>query len=84
MHDWALEPHDRRAAGRGAVISVPHIDWQPIANVPDSRKDGRRMLLWADDIGNAEVAEWEGGIWVTPGGATVRGATYWADINPPH
>lgn len=65
------------------MIHVKGIDWQPIANMPADRKDGRRMLLWATDVDLAEVAEWEGSVWVSPGGFSCKGITHWADINPP-
>ncbi len=36
------------------MITAPLIDWQPIANMPDDRKDGRAILLW-DDYGQPRV-----------------------------
>lgn len=38
------------------MITVPLINWQPIATMPDDRKDGRQMLLWDD--GQAATARW--------------------------
>lgn len=45
------------------MIIAKLIDWQPIASLPEDRKDGRIMLLWADDQAvtarwNAEIVEY--------------------------
>lgn len=50
------------------------IDWKPIGQLPDDRKDGRPVLLWAD--GEPWVAVWDN----TPYGLTSETAPYgWAD-----
>ncbi len=32
-------------------------NWRPIADLPDELKDGRRVLVWIDDVG-PEVCTW--------------------------
>jgi hypothetical protein len=71
------------------MIAIPLINWQPIANMPEDRKDGRQMLLWVVD--GAYIGAWdsetssgkpwgwadfyENGVRLEP--------SHWADINPP-
>lgn len=70
------------------MITVPLINWQPITNIPEDRKDGRDMLLWDDA---ARVGVWDpSDYYGEPFGwcdSSERGAridpTHWADINPP-
>ena len=64
------------------------IEWRPIRELPDDRKDGRDILLW-DDRGGV-VATWSDGGWGTGHVSEITGdtlivetATYWADINRP-
>lgn len=71
------------------MIAVPLINWQPIANIPGDRKDGRKMLLWADDdpwigVWNPETSTGEAWGWTDAREDGVRlSPAYWADINPP-
>jgi hypothetical protein len=88
------------AAGIGYIadmITVPLINWQPITSIPEDRKDGRRLLLWANS--KAYIAHWDSvdALWRTTeaendwGGGSVDldpknpadVPTHWADINPP-
>lgn len=79
------------------IVAKP-IDWQPIANMPADRRDGRRLLLW--NFGGPVVVSWSdagGGRWDTclhqeredaDGNLFYERAvaflpTYWAEINPP-
>jgi len=66
------------------MIHVKGIDWQPIANMPHDRKDGRDMLAWAS--GRAVVVHWDGETdppcWCDQGHLS-HDPRYWADINPP-
>lgn len=64
------------------------IEWRPIEQLPDDRKDGRDMLFW-DDRGGV-VACWSNGGWETGYASEATGetvmvetATHWADINRP-
>ena len=57
------------------------IDWQPIATVPEDRKDGRRLLVWAS--GSPFIAVWGGACWVDAYEEGELSPTYWADINSP-
>jgi hypothetical protein len=61
------------------MIVVNSIFWQPIANMPEDRKDGRQMLLWDEE--GALVSEFSNGNWALDG-MIVR-PRFWADINPP-
>jgi len=71
------------------MITVPLINWQPMSMMPESRKDGRFVLLWAD--GTPEVGSWNNSsVWDTDGwweaqyeGANITNVSWWADINPP-
>lgn len=80
------------------MITVPLINWQPIANMPEDRKDGRCMLLW--DFNGPIIVRWsedDGGQWETGYFYEREDADgrlsydknaafeprYWADINPP-
>ena len=56
------------------------IDWHTAA-IPDDRKDGREMLLWAAG-GYAVICSWDDG-WRDPVGREVVGATAWADVGGP-
>lgn len=53
--------------------------WTPIATIPDDRRDGRDVLLWA---GHLIVCSWCDG-WCDPVGRLVRGATHYADVEGP-
>jgi len=53
--------------------------WQPIAAIPDDRRDGRDMLLW---VGRVALCSWCDG-WRDAVGRLVRGATHWADVEGP-
>lgn len=55
------------------------IDWRGIDAVPDDRKDGRDVLLWA---GYPAVVSWCDG-WRDAVGGLVAGATHWADVLGP-
>ena len=75
-------------------MTAPLIPWQPIAAMPDDRKDGRDLLIWS--AGQAMIADWREGWggeaiiglwhawntdpewWIMPGDVT-----HWADLNPP-
>lgn len=68
------------------------IDWQPIAELPTDRKDGREMLLWqggealGPDIGTWNPSnEWgSDGFWEPLYEAgPISDVTHWADITPP-
>lgn len=67
------------------------IDWQPIAEIPDALKDGRQVLLWAEDITpGAEVGTWEAALPSWPEGwtalydhAPITDVTHFAEITPP-
>ncbi len=65
------------------MIVAKSIPWEPIGAMPEDRKDGRDLLLWAADISGAEIAAWNDGVWVNRSGFTIRGVSYWADILPP-
>lgn len=78
------------------MIHVKGIDWQPIANIPHDRKDGRNVLLWTDtgpDIGTWDSGPTifhqigdpdEGGHWrALYECLPISGVTHWADISPP-
>lgn len=75
------------------MITVPLINWQPIANIPEDRKDGRDMLLWTDKayLGGWMSDDFWTRIWRSePGwavdderGSPIENVRYWADINPP-
>lgn len=74
-----------------------HIDWIPIAEMPNALRDGRQVLLWQHDvIAGAEVGTWlKGDIWNDEdrmaGGrwealydsGRIDGVTHFAEINPP-
>lgn len=80
------------------MITVPLIDWQPIATLPEDRKDGRAILI-TDGEGTYAVAHWDAYAASDPlsnecvgwrdagdmgwGGLVGQQPTYWADINPP-
>lgn len=58
------------------------IPWQPIASMPEDRKDGRQVLLWAD--GRAFLAcymDEEMGWFSEPW--SLLEATHWIDVSPP-
>lgn len=64
------------------------INWQPIATLPEDRKDGRRVFVWNDEGHSAVWCEdrwWDSG----PGwndtreGGPIDNVTHWVDINPP-
>lgn len=69
------------------------IDWIPIADMPDTLKDGREVLLWETvSRGGSEVATWDPadrwagpkrGVWCSTDGATIHGITHFAEITPP-
>ncbi len=61
-----------------AIVEQESI-WGPIASVPDDRKDGRDMLLWA---GYPAISSWCGE-WCDAVGRPIRGVTHWADIDAP-
>ncbi len=72
------------------MMIVPRtIPWEPIAAMPDDRKDGRPMLVWTPS--GAEVASWEADVWDNEGPGWVEQqermrvefVTHWADISPP-
>jgi hypothetical protein len=58
---------------------MDHIDWTPIADIPEHLKDGRSLLLWCE--GGAMVGSyWQGG-WISGNGDVEP--THFAEINPP-
>lgn len=71
------------------MITVPNINWQPIANMPEDRKDGRRLLLWQDDEPFvAHWDDWRDGMWMravndAENDAAPQNPQFWADINAP-
>jgi len=58
---------------------VTYLNWRPIADIPEDRKDGRDVLLW---IGRVIIASWCD-VWCDAVGRPVRGAMYWADVEGP-
>lgn len=74
------------------------IDWKPIADMPENRRDGRPVLLWSR-YGQAVIASFEDERWSTgrfseydPSGGyepssfvpeEIGEVTHYADINPP-
>ena len=40
------------------MITIPLINWQPIANMPEDRKDGRSILI-TDGDGLHVVVHWD-------------------------
>lgn len=59
-------------------------DWRPISEVPDDRKDGRRLLLWEED--QAVVGRWDPDRkdWEDPESMHLyEEITFWADILTP-
>jgi len=65
-----------------------HIDWIPIAEMPDALKDGREVLLWGDT--GANVASWRYGGWDNGFASEIDGSPFmvesvihFAEINPP-
>lgn len=56
------------------------VAWSPIATLPESRKDGREVLLWV--AGHPAVCSWDGA-WCDTVGREVEGATHWADVEGP-
>ncbi len=66
------------------MITAKHIPWEPIANLPENRKDGRRMLLWEGDV--PVIGRWdcERECWEDPESMhLIEDVTHWADITPP-
>ncbi|RZI67938.1 MAG: hypothetical protein EOP13_27600 [Pseudomonas sp.] len=79
-------------------MEVKLIDWKPIEQLPDDRKDGRLMLLCAAG-GSPQLGYWDGTAWASDLGfqrhdegsqeAPVFAKepffriAYWADINSP-
>lgn len=55
------------------------IEWFPIAGIPEDRKDGRDVLLWA---GRVILGSWCDG-WCDAVGREVHGVTQWADAEGP-
>jgi hypothetical protein len=39
------------------MITAKHIPWEPIATLPEDRKDGRRLLLWEIDL--PAIGRWD-------------------------
>jgi hypothetical protein len=66
------------------MVIVNSIPWQPIDEANRDHKDGREVLLWADDVGQAEFGRREGKLWVSRDGATLHGVSYFAEINTPN
>lgn len=70
------------------MIVVNSIAWQPIADMPDDRKDGRALLLWNEGprIGawDSEVSSGEPWGWADfyENGVRLK-PTHWADVNEP-
>ncbi len=68
------------------ATAAASIDWRPLSAVPDDRKDGRDVLLWAA-IGQSEyaaVGAWCDGRWVDMMfGKDIVGATHFADVEGP-
>jgi hypothetical protein len=54
-------------------------NWQPIAAIPETRHDGRDVLLW---VGRAILASWCDG-WCDAVGRPVKGVTHFADVEGP-
>lgn len=52
---------------------------QPIGGIPEDRKDGRDVLLWA---GFPAIASWCDG-WRDAVGRPISGVTHWADVEGP-
>ncbi|MCI4591123.1 hypothetical protein MOK15_13605 [Sphingobium sp. BYY-5] len=66
------------------MITSKHIPWEPIATLPENRKDGRRMLLWEGDL--PVIGRWDSQreVWEDPESMhLLEEITHWADINPP-
>ena len=72
------------------MIHVKGIDWQPIAAMPEDRKDGRQILLWSP--ARAAVGSWfshgngTGEWWVSdwePSAELPSDVRFWADVSPP-
>lgn len=60
-------------------LAVPIHIWGPIAAIPEDRRDGRDVLLWA---GHMLVGSWCD-CWCDAVGRPVRGVTHWADVGGP-
>ena len=63
----------------GVALIVIHIG-QPIATIPDDRKDGRDVLLWA---GRPLTGMWVDEWCDTVLGQPIVGVTHWADVQGP-
>ncbi|MCP1469667.1 hypothetical protein J3E64_001349 [Sphingobium sp. OAS761] len=66
------------------MITAKHIPWEPIATLPDDRKDGRRLLFWETDC--PMIGQWDQDRqgWEEPVSMQLlEEVTHWADINPP-
>ena len=58
--------------------------WNAISDSPSDRKDGRRMLLWDEDLPVIGRWDWERGTWEDPESMSVYDdVTLWADILEP-
>ncbi|WP_293921119.1 hypothetical protein [Sphingobium sp. UBA5915] len=55
-------------------------DWQAMEMLPDDRRDGRDVLLWAD--GYAAICSWCDG-WRDAVGREIMAPAAWADIVEP-
>jgi hypothetical protein len=73
----------------GSVSPCSPIAWQPIATMPDDRKDGRHVLVWEQDGAfvaayDAEMSTGEHWGWADARENGVRlNPTHWADIASP-
>lgn len=56
------------------------IAWQPLAHMPDDRKDGRDLLVWSR--GFPAIASWLNG-WRDAVGNIVPDVTSYADVEGP-
>lgn len=66
------------------MITAKHIPWEPIATLPEDRKDGRRLLLWEIDL--PAIGRWDSDRqgWEDPESMRIlEDVTYWSDIAPP-
>lgn len=62
------------------ITAQPRI-WSDIGTIPEERRDGRDVLLWA---GFLAVGSWLGSSWVDAVGNDLPGVTAWADVEGPN
>lgn len=79
------EAQGNGVASMGTLMTVPSSSgWNPISALPSDRKDGRRMLLWDEDV--PVIGRWdpdrEG--WEDPESMCIyQDIALWADILMP-